>query len=291
MIQSLNLTKRFGGITAVDDLSLDLKPGETLGLLGPNGAGKSTLVSMLCGLTSPDSGTIEFDQTCGMSPDRIGLAPQDISLYEELSAEENLRFFGKLYQISGKKLAARVDNALEFAGLTARRKGRVGTFSGGMKRRLNIACAMVHDPKLLLLDEPTVGVDPQSRLHIFECIEQLQSHGLTILLTTHYMEEAERLCDRIAIIDEGRLLRCGPLSQLVAENGNGSRIEAELVDTAKAVGLPGRIHDNRWIAETHQPIPLLADAHHRGIQFRSIQIGHASLETIFLNLTGKSLRD
>jgi ABC-2 type transport system ATP-binding protein len=237
-----NVRKRFGKgsamVTAVDGLSLDVRRGEVLGLLGPNGAGKSTTVNMAIGLVAPDSGTVRLDG--GHSPTnpgvrrKIGVAPQALALYDLLSGEENLRFIGE-----------RVHWALAFVGLVDRRRDRVDTYSGGMKRRLNLAAALIHDPELVLLDEPTAGVDPQSRNQIFDNILGLKQLGRTVIYTTHYMEEAERLCDRIAIIDRGRLLALGTVQELLDANGVAPRMVLQ-----------------------------------RG-----------SLEEVFLNLTGKSLRD
>ena len=248
-----NVRKQFGRgpatVTAVDGLSLDVRRGEVLGLLGPNGAGKSTTVNMAIGLVAPDSGTVRIDG--GNAPtdpavrSRIGVAPQALALYDLLSGEENLHFIGELYDLPGTRLRERVHWALEFVGLGDRRRDRVDTYSGGMKRRLNLAAALIHDPELVLLDEPTVGVDPQSRNQIFDNILGLKQLGRTVIYTTHYMEEAERLCDRIAIIDRGRLLALGTVQELLDANGVGPRMVLQ-----------------------------------RG-----------SLEEVFLNLTGKSLRD
>jgi ABC-2 type transport system ATP-binding protein len=210
-------------VVAVDDLSLAVTPGEVFGLLGPNGAGKSTTINLAVGLLSPDAGRIDL---AGQgTPDReavrrrIGVAPQALALYELLTGEENLRFMGQLYGLEGLRLRERVQWALEFVGLVERRHSRVDAYSGGMKRRLNLAAAIVHDPELILLDEPTVGVDPQSRNQIFDNILALKALGRTIIYTTHYMEEAERLCDRVAVIDHGRLLALGSVQQLLDAHG------------------------------------------------------------------------
>jgi ABC-2 type transport system ATP-binding protein len=211
MLEATDLWKKYGDNTAVAGLSLTLRPGETLGLLGPNGAGKSTTVAMLCGLTAPDRGTV----TIGGVPltgdesavkRRLGLVPQDIALYEEIGALANVKLFGALYGITGREGDERAHAALELVGLADRARDKPATFSGGMKRRLNMACALVHDPDVLLLDEPTVGVDPQSRNAIFDNLETLRSRGKALLYTTHYMEEAERLCDRIVIMDHGKVI-------------------------------------------------------------------------------------
>jgi ABC-2 type transport system ATP-binding protein len=220
--------KGAAAITAVDGLTLAVKPGEVLGLLGPNGAGKSTTINMAIGLLAPDAGRIVMDG--GGSPTdpaarrRIGVAPQALAVYDLLSAEENLAFFGQLYGLTGAALADRTTWALEFVGLIDRGRSRVETFSGGMKRRLNLAAALVHDPTLILLDEPTVGVDPQSRNQIFENILALKQLGRTIVYTTHYMEEAERLCDRVAVMDAGRLLALGTVAELLDAHGVAPRM-------------------------------------------------------------------
>ena len=211
MLEAINLRKSFGTLVAVDDVSLRIAKGETLGLLGPNGAGKTTTVSMLCGLTTPDRGEVRIDGR-KLSGDtdpgkrRIGLVPQDLALYDELSARDNLQFFGALYGLAGADLERALTSALETVGLADRAKDRVKVFSGGMKRRLNLAAGLLHNPDILLLDEPTVGVDPQSRNAIFDNLEHLKKQGKALLYTTHYMEEAERLADRIVIIDHGKVI-------------------------------------------------------------------------------------
>src|SRR5712692_7911384 len=214
MLQATDLRKSFGATSAVAGVSLAVDPGEIVGLLGPNGAGKSTTISMICGLVKPDGGTVTIagepvGEDAAAVKRGIGLVPQEISLYEDLSALGNLELFGALYGLEGSVLAERIHAALELVGLADRAKAKPATFSGGMKRRLNIACALVHDPDVLLLDEPTVGVDPQSRNAIFANIEALRGRGKAIVYTTHYMEEAERLCDRIVIMDHGRVIASG----------------------------------------------------------------------------------
>ena len=211
MLQAQGLWKSYGDKAAVRGVSLEVAAGEILGLLGPNGAGKSTTVAMLCGLVRPDRGTVTVAGDPvgdGASPAkrRIGLVPQDISLYEDLGAIANLELFGALYGLEGALLRERAHAALELVGLADRARAKPATFSGGMKRRLNIACALVHDPDVLLLDEPTAGVDPQSRNAIFDNLEALRARGKAILYTTHYMEEAERLCDRVIIVDHGQVV-------------------------------------------------------------------------------------
>ena len=250
VIEAEKLVKKFGKFTAVDQLDINLLPGETLGLLGPNGAGKTTTIGMMIGLLKPTEGKIEVlgesDPTQISVRKQIGVAPQALSIYDELTAEENLSFFGKLYKLSGAHLKSRVEWALEFSRLQDRRKSRVGTFSGGMKRRLNFACALVHEPKIVLLDEPTVGVDPQSRNHIFEGVEQLQQQGLSIIYTTHYMEEAERLCNRVAIIDHGKLLELDSVENLIGRHGGESLVTGELQAVPDKVSLPGKSVEHSW---------------------------------------------
>jgi ABC-2 type transport system ATP-binding protein len=215
------LRKSFGPVEAVCGISLEIPEGQTFGLLGPNGAGKTTTLSMLSTLLEPTSGDARIfgERLRGdvRSVRRlVGLAPQEISLYPDLSAEENVRFFARLYGMRGSRLGERIDAVLELVGLDRWRRDRVRTFSGGMKRRLNLACGLVHEPRLLLLDEATAGVDPQSREHLLAAVERIAAGGATVLYTTHYMEEAERLCDRIAIMDEGRVIASGTLAELFA---------------------------------------------------------------------------
>jgi len=222
-IQVRDLRKAFGATVAVDGVSFDIPRGEAFGLLGPNGAGKTTTIRMIVGALKPDAGSVtvdgEPDPTRESVRMRIGTAPQAIALYVDLTAEENLRFFGALYGLSGARLAERVDWALDFSGLGPRRKDRVSAYSGGMQRRLNLVSGLLHDPPVILLDEPTVGVDPQSRNRIFENIETLKRLGRTVLYTTHYMEEAERLCDRVAIIDRGVIRAVDTVEGLIGRYG------------------------------------------------------------------------
>src|SRR4030066_310798 len=231
MIKACNLKKRYGKTVALDDVSFEVKRGETFGLLGPNGAGKTTTIRLLCGLLKPDSGIVTLDGKTDPTLVEVrlslGMVPQTLAIYEELSAEDNLRFFGRIYGLSGRLLKERVSNCLEIAGLSQRRKDQDAKYSGGMKRRLNMVCSLLHEPPLLLLDEPTVGVDPQSRNSIFDTIEAMKKQGRTIIYTTHYMEEAERLCDREAILDHGKFLDMDTVHNLIAKHGGPSRVEAE----------------------------------------------------------------
>ncbi len=281
MLELKNLSKRFGPIRAVDDLSLEIRQGEIFGLLGPNGAGKTTVVNMAVGLLRPDGGTVnlkgEGPPTSPSVRAQIGVAPQALAIYNDLSGEENLRFFGTLQGLKRRYLAERTAWALDFVGLTERRKGRVKTYSGGMKRRLNLAIALVHDPALLLLDEPTVGVDPQSRNAIFERIKTLRNEGRTVVYTTHYIEEAQRLCDRVGIIDHGRLLALDTVEDLIKAHGGMSVI---YVDRGKG--------DERL--ETEEPMRELVRIHEGGNVLR-FKVDMPDLECVFLNLTGRHLRD
>jgi ABC-2 type transport system ATP-binding protein len=230
MLEAHDLIKSYGPRTVVSGVTLTVRPGETVGLLGPNGAGKTTTVSMLCGLTTPDRGRVLIDggqMSGGNAPlkRRIGLVPQELSLFEDLSARMNLELFGALYGVSGALLGERVAAALELVGLADRARDKPASFSGGMKRRLNIACALVHDPDILLFDEPTVGVDPQSRNAIFDNLETLKRRGKALLYTTHYMEEAERLCDRIVIMDHGRIVASDTLEGLYRITSGRTNLE------------------------------------------------------------------
>ncbi len=236
MLEVRHLKKSFGTLTAVNDVSFSLRAGELVGLLGPNGAGKTTTVSMISGLVAPDEGSV----LVGGAPlagdtdpkkRKIGLVPQDLALYDELSANANLRFFGALYGLSGTGLEQAIERTLTLVGLADRAKDHVKNYSGGMKRRLNLAAGLLHDPDILLLDEPTVGVDPQSRNAIFDNLEQLKAAGKALLYTTHYMEEAERLADRLVIIDGGRVVADDTIAGMRARvpSANGERVSLETV--------------------------------------------------------------
>lgn len=289
------LTKQYGQLTAVSDLSLQIRNGETLGLLGPNGAGKTTAISMMIGLLNPTSGEVNIDgQSPVLNPTRrkIGLAPQSLSLYEELTPNENLKFFGQLYGLGKTHLQKRIEWALDFAGLQDRRRDRVQSFSGGMKRRLNLACALVHEPEVVLMDEPTVGVDPQSRNHLFECIERLQKQGLTIIYTTHYMQEAQRLCDRVAIMDHGKLLALDTVDNLIQKHGGKSLLLGQLRQPlGSSQQLPGDLQGMAWRLETEDPLLAISQAANLGVDFQSLNITQPDLESVFLSLTGRKLRD
>jgi ABC-2 type transport system ATP-binding protein len=303
MISVQNLYKRFGKVVALDNVSFEVSPGETFGLLGPNGAGKTTTINILCGLLRPDQGAVSLDgKTDPTVPEvrlALGVVPQTLALYEELSAQENLRFFGRIYGLSGRKLKERIRDCLEIVGLEQRSKERVSKYSGGMKRRLNMMCSLLHEPPLLLLDEPTVGVDPQSRNLIFETIEAWKQQGRTIIYTTHYMEEAQRLCDRVAILDHGKILDMDSVENLIDKHGGPSHIEAEFEEKlSEPDKLRSFIEDKNVQFEetkirfkTSQPMESLAKLNRSGVRFQSLKVQTANLEDVFLNLTGRRLRD
>jgi len=251
---------------------------------------------MLVGALKPDGGQVVIGTDGNpMLPEvrkQVGHAPQALALYEELTGEENAAFFAKLYGLTGRYLRDRVTAVLDLVGLTDRRKDYVSKYSGGMMRRLNLACALVHDPPILLLDEPTVGVDPQSRNLIFDQIERLRSQGRAIVYTTHYMEEAERLCDRIAIVDQGKVLAMGTLETLLQEHGGQSVVRAALEGAPpEGMELPGPIEEEELRFEADQPIHEVSRLVEGGLRFRTLHIDRPDLEGVFLNLTGRSLRD
>ena len=304
-----DLEKRYGDLRAVDGVSFTVAEGETYGLLGPNGAGKTTTISLLCGLLTPDAGSAELlGERVGVglpAPKRhLGYVPQDLAIYPDLTARENLVFFGKLQGLDRARLRQRVDEVLEVTGLADRAGDRADTFSGGMKRRLNIGVGLLHEPQLLVLDEPTVGVDPQSRNAILESIERLATAGMAVLYTTHYMEEAERLCDRIGIIDEGRLVAEGTRHELVSALPDGDRVVLQVDGDAAAASraldeLPdvgSMAHDGHEVAftirdaGTHLPDLLRRVADAGGV-VGGVEVTRPDLETVFLHLTGKALRD
>lgn len=296
MIKVQGVSKSYGELRAVNDISLDIKKGEVLGLLGPNGAGKSTMINMMVGALKPDAGSIDVEgygnPLLPAARLQIGAAPQALAIYEELTADENLSFFGRMYGLSGARLKERVEWSLELAGLADRRADLVSKYSGGMKRRLNIVCGLVHDPQVIFLDEPTVGVDPQSRNLIFEKIEFLKELGRTIVYTTHYMEEAQRLCDRVAIIDHGKILDIGTVKHLISKHGGKSVVIAELETQPPAsIALPG-IRDGRHLRfESDRPFADIFTLQGQGIVFSSLHVEPPDLEFVFLNLTGRRLRD
>ncbi|MBI5425632.1 MAG: ABC transporter ATP-binding protein [Opitutae bacterium] len=305
MLQFDHLTQRYGALTALDDVSLMIERGEFFGLLGPNGAGKSTLMSLIAGLREPTAGTLRLGgvNLAGRPTDAvraIGFVPQSVALYEDLTAEENLGIFGRLYGLAGKALAARIDECLAAVQLADRRKHAVKTFSGGMQRRLNLAASLLHEPQLLLCDEPTVGVDPQSRNAIFDLLQRLNREGLTVIYSTHYMEEATRLCSRIGIIDHGKILALGTLEELLARLP-----AAEVVSFARDGTPPAAVaalarfgtlreHDERCevlLAAGASLADFFAATQAAGLPDRAFTLKRPTLEDLFLHLTGKTLRE
>jgi ABC-2 type transport system ATP-binding protein len=302
------VTRSFDGRVAVDHVSFDVAAGEVYGLLGPNGAGKTTTIKMVCGLLEPDAGSITID---GRPAQRdlsvrslVGYVPQDVALYPDLTAAENLEFLGRLYRLRGSLLTERVNEALALTDLTERRHDRVDSFSGGMKRRLNLAAGLLHHPSLLVLDEPTVGVDPQSRHAILERVGAFKEAGMSVLYTTHYMEEAERVCDRVGIMDQGKLIAEGTRRELVARLGEKDRIDLiaagnldRLAEAARTVPgveqaavADGRVH--LLADDGRRALPALVDAASRsGVAINSVEISEADLEAVFLHLTGTALRE
>jgi ABC-2 type transport system ATP-binding protein len=308
LIQVKSLTKKFNDFIAVNQISFNIKKGEIFGLLGPNGAGKSTTISMLCCLIKPTSGTALID---GRDINKeelevkkiIGVVPQEISLYPTLSAYENLKFYGTIYGLQGRTLEKRIWEVLEDLGLKDRAHERLEYFSGGMKRRINIAASILHEPKVLFLDEPTAGVDARSRIDIYEMIERLNSKGLTILLTTHIMEEAERLCDRIGIMDRGRLIAVGSLEELLQlveeEDIMEIKVKGISIDIVEALRKePGvkkvSAAENTLTITARHNRELLPIVVHKinsiGGRIESLHIIEPNLETVFLHLTGYKLR-
>ena len=304
-----NLSKRFGELQAVDGITFGVQRGEIFSLLGPNGAGKSTTISMLSCLLQPTGGealvsghSIKEEPMAVKSA--IGMVPQEIALYPDLSARENLSFWGKMYGLRGRPLQQRVDEVLEVIGLAERQKDRVDAFSGGMKRRVNIGIALLHKPEVIIMDEPTVGIDPQSRRHILDNVKALNREGMTVLYTTHYMEEAQELSEHIAIMDHGRLIACGSHEELVKIVGEQDRVDL-------TINVPSEHVVERWeqLAGVHQisaengTLTLLVDDSNRvlprlfetateaGARITSVDIQEPNLEAVFLHLTGRALRD
>ena len=310
LLEIRHLRKTYGSLVAVDGASFTVPRGECLGLLGPNGAGKTTTLSMLAGLLTPDSGQVLIDgRALAGDTDplkrQLGLVPQELALYEDLTAAENLAFFGALYSLEKATLHQRMADALAIVGLSDRARDKAGTFSGGMKRRLNLAAALLHDPQLLLLDEPTVGVDPQSRNAIFDNIEALRARGKTILYTTHYMEEVERLCDRVVIVDHGKVIADDTIAALRARAGSGNVLKITLAQATPGTWLPAlrqlagirsaqlagallslELDD---LTASASPILHFLGEHHETIVHLSSD--RPNLESIFLTLTGRQLRD
>jgi ABC-2 type transport system ATP-binding protein len=303
------LRKAFDERVAVDDVGFTIEAGETYGLLGPNGAGKTTTISMVCGLLARDAGQVSvagqpLDTDTVDVKAAIGFVPQEIAIYPDLTARENLRFFGSLYGLRGGSLTSRIEETLETIDLADRADERTAGYSGGMKRRLNIGLGLLNEPSLLVLDEPTVGVDPQSRNAILESVADLSREGMAVLYTTHYMEEAERLCDRVGILDEGKLKAEGTRRELVAIVGEHDRLHlGARGDATAAIGavreLPAVIEaspsdagidllvrDAR--AALAEIVRTITDA---GVDLETIEVREPNLEAVFLHLTGKALRD
>ena len=309
LIEIKGLGKNFASLKAVDNVNISVEEGEIFGLLGPNGAGKSTLISMITTLVEPDSGDINIDgfnikKQKAQVKKILGLVPQDIALYPTLSAKENLDFWGRMYGIRGKLLTQRVDEALEIAGLKDRAKDRIDKYSGGMKRRINIAAALIHRPKILIMDEPTVGIDPQSRNHILDTVLKLNKEGMTVIYTSHYMEEVEFLCSRVAIMDHGKVIATGTKVELRKSIGDLDTIAIEiaqpdepLLDRLKAIpGVDSVVMEEKVLkimakeaGTVLAAIVSKLDSEKRKIH--SINLEEANLESVFLHLTGRALRD
>jgi len=308
-IEVHDLRKSFGDFQAVQGASFSAQAGEVLSLLGPNGAGKSTTISMLSGLLAPTSGeACIMGHSVTKEPEAakrsLGVVPQDIALYPDLSARENLVFWGKMYGLRGSELKVRVDEVLEVIGLADRQKDHVGKFSGGMKRRVNIGAALLHKPDVVIMDEPTVGIDPQSRRHILENVKELNRKGMTVLYTTHYMEEAAELSHHIAIMDKGRLIAYGTHDELIRLVGEETRIDLTLNAEAGKVleawqategvaridALDGKV--TVLVDDSNRVLPYLFEtASQAGVRIASVDIQEPNLETVFLHLTGRALRD
>ena len=297
------LSKRYGNKNALQEVTFSVEAGTSFGLLGPNGAGKSTLMKILTGIIDADAGRAEvLGKDIILSKDvlrrKVGYVPQEITLYDKLSAYDNLKFFGELYGVKGKVLKDRIDYVLEQVGLTDRKGDAVATYSGGMKRRINIAAALLHEPQMVFLDEPTVGIDPQSRNHIFEMIRELKKQGVTIIYSTHYMEEVEALCDNIAIIDHGQVIVQGSLQELLDQYA-GSAIFIETDEAVDLPDLPGILKKTQkgrgWVLETDHIMPSIQQVSsflmNHNVSVKSFEIMRPSLEQVFLSLTGTSLRD
>ncbi|MCX8130036.1 MAG: ABC transporter ATP-binding protein [Clostridia bacterium] len=309
LIEVKNVVKRFGSLVADDNVCFKVEEGEVFGLLGPNGAGKSTLISMITTLLKPDSGDILIGGHNLKNNDMeakklLGFVPQEIALYPTLTAKENLVFWGRMYGLRGKLLSQRVDEALEIAGLKDRSKERIETYSGGMKRRINIAAALLHHPKILIMDEPTVGIDPQSRNHILETVVKLNKDGMTVIYTSHYMEEVEFLCTRVAIIDHGKIIAAGTKEELRSLVGDSDIINIEtsnannsIIDKIKSIsGIDEVCHENGKIKMIVRNADILLAKvisifDSERCKIHSINVEQSNLESVFLHLTGRALRD
>ncbi|MEN6554934.1 MAG: ATP-binding cassette domain-containing protein [Anaerolineaceae bacterium] len=306
-----NLVKKYGENTAVNDVSFDIQEGEIFSLLGPNGAGKTTTISILSTLLSPTAGDATiFGHSVTRDPMEvkrlIGVVPQEIALYDDMSALENLNFWGEMYGLSGGALKTRVKELLEQIGLADRAKERIKTYSGGMKRRVNIAVGLMHQPRLLFMDEPTVGIDPQSRRAILDSVKSLNAAGMTILYTTHYMEEAQELSDRVGIIDHGKLIALGTQSELTAKVGEMDTLILHLAENEDSGHLAQALKTLSGVLQANPsdhtvalvtPVaeellaPVVSRANELGIKIQSVDMREPNLEAVFLHLTGRALRD
>lgn len=306
MLEVRDLRKNYGPTTALAGVSFKVEPGEMFGLLGPNGAGKTTLMSIVSGLLEPTAGHVflggrEFHRIDRDLRRMIGIVPQDLAIYDELTARENFRFFGQLYGIDSTTLEKRVADILATVGLADRADDRASTYSGGMKRRLNLGASLVHEPKVLLLDEPTTGVDPQSRNHIFEEVRRLNAQGMTIVYTSHYMEEVQALCPRIGIIDHGTLIACDTLTNLLAQLPSRLRLSAqELPASARArlehidatrVSVDTKVVEIECRDMKQTLMQLVTILSEERVEMSSLETEEPNLERVFLHLTGRALRD
>jgi len=309
VLECRDLRKTFGDLVAVNGVGFTIAPGETYGLLGPNGAGKTTSISMIAGLLERDAGDVSVEgkpltTTSVEAKSVIGYVPQDLAIYPDLSGRENLRFFARLYGMHGDDLIRRVDEVLEIVGLADRAGDLAKEYSGGMKRRLNIGIGLLHRPRLLILDEPTVGVDPQSRNSILESVDHLSAEGMAVLYTTHYMEEAERLCDRVGIIDLGELRAEGTRRELVGLVGQRDQVVLALAGNIEAAARacseipavhdasPKEDHLELVVDEARRALPrILETVADAGASVRAVEVTEPNLEAVFLHLTGKALRD
>lgn len=311
IVETKNIAKKYGDFQAVKGVSFEIMEGEIFSLLGPNGAGKTTTISMLSTLLQPSGGDATIG---GYSVTRqpmdvrkiIGMVPQEIALYETLNPRENLSFWGQMYGMSGATLSKRVDEVIAQVGLSDRAKDRVQTFSGGMKRRLNIGVGLLHRPRVIFMDEPTVGIDPQSRRNILDAVKELNQQGLTVLYTTHYMEEAAELSDRVGIIDQGMMIACGTQKELTEMVGQHETLRLHLFEDESAEALAGILQKVDGVIQTsavdHEVVimvpeadnslaPVIACASQNGYKIRSVDIQEPNLEAVFLHLTGRALRD
>lgn len=304
-----NLHKAFGEIKAVQGVSFDVQPGEIFSLLGPNGAGKTTTISMLSCLLRPDQGdalvmghSIKSDQMGVKST--LGVVPQDIALYEDMSARENLTFWGKMYGLRGLALKTRVNEVLEVIGLTDRANDRISKYSGGMKRRVNIGVALLHKPQVIFMDEPTVGIDPQSRRNILDSVVTLKNQGMTVLYTTHYMEEAQELSDNIAIMDHGKVIATGTNQELVKIVGEMDRISVTInAESGRVIDIWKTVNGVKQVTAEDGTLTILADDSNRvlprlfetaasnNVRILTVAVQEPNLESVFLHLTGRALRD